>query len=92
MGLAMAEAGLEPAAIDYVSYRGTAPKSIIGHPQSAFGAAGLAATLLAMRDGAMHGTLHLDSPDPARKIDAEHAVCNYIAFGNKNSALVAGCG
>ena len=119
MGLAMAELGMEPEAIDYVSYRGTstelngrietramhlafgahapllagsALKSVIGHPQGSFGAGGLAATLLAMRDRVMHGTLHLDGPDPARKINAEHAVCNCIAFGNKNSALVAGCG
>ena len=67
------ERAMEPGAIGYVSYRGTA-------------------TLLAMRDGVMHGTLHLESPGAARKIDVEHAVCNYIAFGNKNSALVAGCG
>ncbi len=127
MGLALAEAGLAPEAIDYVSYHGTstelndrietramhlafgdharklpgsALKSIIGHPQGACGAAGLAATLLGMRDGRMHGTINLESPDPecdldyipgpARQMNIENAVCNCIAFGSKNSALVVG--
>ena len=127
MGLALAEAGLAPEAIDYVSYHGTstelndrietkamhlafgdhakslpglALKSIIGHPQGACGAAGLATTLLGMRDGRMHGTINLESPDPecdldyipgpARQMQVENAVCNCIAFGSKNSALVVG--
>jgi 3-oxoacyl-[acyl-carrier-protein] synthase II len=77
---------------------GSALKSIIGHPQGACGAAGVAATLLAMRDGYVHPTLNLDDPDPAcdldyvpkvkRRLDIEHAVANCIAFGSKNSALV----
>jgi 3-oxoacyl-[acyl-carrier-protein] synthase II len=77
---------------------GSALKSLIGHPQGACGAAGLAATLLAMRDGVAHPTLNLSDPDPvcdldyipntARKLEFEHAVCNCIAFGSKNSALV----
>ena len=79
---------------------GSALKSIIGHPQGACGAAGLAATLLGMRDGQMHGTINLESPDPecdldyiagpSRKMQVENAVCNCIAFGSKNSALVVG--
>ena len=77
---------------------GSALKSIIGHPQGACGAAGLAATLLAMRDGVAAPTINLDVPDAecdldyiphyARKLDVETAVCNCIAFGSKNSALV----
>ncbi len=76
----------------------SALKSIIGHPQGACGAAGLAATLLAMRDGRLPPTLNLDVPDPecdldyiphqARAVEIEHAICNCIAFGSKNSALV----
>ena len=79
---------------------GSALKSIIGHPQGACGAAGLAATLLGMRDGQMHGTINLESPDPecdldyiagpSRKMQVENAVCNCVAFGSKNSALVVG--
>jgi len=73
-------------------------KSMIGHPQGACGAAGLAATVLAMRAGAVHPTINLDQPDPecdldyvpnvARKTDVDVALCNCIAFGSKNSALV----
>lgn len=76
----------------------SALKSIIGHPQGACGAAGLVATLLAMRDRALPPTLNLDVPDPECDLDyiphhwrgaeIEHAICNCIAFGSKNSALV----
>jgi len=73
-------------------------KSLIGHPQGACGAAGVAATLLAMRDGVVPPTINVDEPDPecdldyvpeiGRKLDIEYAVGNCIAFGSKNSALV----
>jgi 3-oxoacyl-[acyl-carrier-protein] synthase II len=77
---------------------GSSLKSLIGHPQGACGAAGMAATLLAMRDGLAPPTLNLEDPDPecdldyipheARRIDCEYALANCIAFGSKNSALV----
>lgn len=77
---------------------GSALKSIIGHPQGACGAAGIASTLLGMRDGVVHPTLNLEDADPecdldyvssgSRKLAVEYAVCNCIAFGSKNSALV----
>jgi 3-oxoacyl-[acyl-carrier-protein] synthase II len=77
---------------------GSSIKSIIGHPQGACGAAGVAATLLAMRDGVLPPTINLDESDPecdldyvpnvGRKMEIEYAVANCIAFGSKNSALV----
>jgi 3-oxoacyl-[acyl-carrier-protein] synthase II len=77
---------------------GSSLKSLIGHPQGASGAAGLAAILLAMRDGVVPPTINLDYPDPncdldyiaegSRKMNIEYAVGNCIAFGSKNSALV----
>jgi 3-oxoacyl-[acyl-carrier-protein] synthase II len=77
---------------------GSSVKSILGHPQGACGAAGIAATLLGMRDGVVHPTLNLETPDPEcdldyvpdanRKMEIEYAVANCIAFGSKNSALV----
>jgi 3-oxoacyl-[acyl-carrier-protein] synthase II len=76
----------------------SALKSQIGHPQGACGAAGVAATLVAMEKGQITPTINLEKPSPecdldyvpqaGRKKEIEHAVCNCIAFGSKNSALV----
>lgn len=76
----------------------SALKSQIGHPQGACGAAGVAATILAMEHGQLPPTINLENPDPecdldyvptaGRKKEIEYALCNCIAFGSKNSALV----
>jgi len=76
----------------------SAVKSQIGHPQGASGAAGLAATLVAMHHSQIPPTINLEEPDPecdldytpevGRKTAIEYALCNCIAFGSKNSALV----
>lgn len=76
----------------------SALKSQIGHPQGACGAAGVAATLVAMQHNQIPPTINLENPDPdcdldyvpdvGRKAQIEHAICNCIAFGSKNSALV----
>lgn len=73
-------------------------KSMLGHPQGACGAAGLAATILCLRNGFIHPTINLDRPDPlcdldyvpnaARRALVSAALCNCIAFGSKNSAIV----
>lgn len=73
-------------------------KSQIGHAQGACGSASLAATLVAMQHGSLPPTINLDVPDPTcdldyvpdagRKVDIEHAICNCVGFGSKNSALV----
>ncbi len=77
---------------------GSSLKSLIGHPQGACGAAGVAVTLLAMRDGFAPPTINVDEPDPecdldyvtdiGRKAEIEYAIANCIAFGSKNSALL----
>lgn len=77
---------------------GSSLKSLIGHPQGACGAAGIAATLLAMRDGVLPPTRNVEVPDPecdldyvpevGRRAEVEYAVANCIAFGSKNSALL----
>lgn len=95
---------LETAAVKkcFGARAGTIPasstKSMIGHPQGACGAAGLAATVLCMNRGLLHPTINLDHPDPecdldyvphtARRVMVHAALCNCIAFGSKNSALV----
>ncbi|HEY6249770.1 MAG TPA: beta-ketoacyl-[acyl-carrier-protein] synthase family protein [Candidatus Angelobacter sp.] len=72
-------------------------KSQIGHPQGACGAAGVAATLIAMKHNQLSPTINVEAEDPdcdldyvptsGRKVEIEHAICNCIAFGSKNSAL-----
>ena len=73
-------------------------KSQIGHAQGACGSASLAATLIAMEHGKIPPTINLEAPDPecdldyvpdiGRKASIEHAICNCVGFGSKNSALV----
>jgi len=96
MRLAMEDAGIGPADVDYINYHGTSTE--LGHPQGACGAAGVAAALLAMRDGVAPPTRNVEVPDPecdldyipetSRPLNIEHALANCIAFGSKNSALV----
>lgn len=125
MELAMCDASIDKAAVDYANLHGTstelndrietralklalgkrayrvpmsALKSQIGHPQGACGAAGIAATLVAMEHGQVPPTINLEvadpdcdldyTPDPGRKVQIDHAICNCIAFGSKNSAIV----
>jgi 3-oxoacyl-[acyl-carrier-protein] synthase II len=76
----------------------SALKSQIGHAQGACGAAGVAATLIAMREGQVPPTINLEQPDPhcdldyvpdaSRKVTIENAICNCVGFGSKNSAVV----
>jgi 3-oxoacyl-[acyl-carrier-protein] synthase II len=79
---------------------GSSTKSMIGHPQGASGAAGVAATALAITRGLLPPTINLDNPDPAcdmdfipnegRPVQIDAALCNCLGFGSKNSALVLG--
>jgi len=123
--LAMYEAGITAADVQYANLHGTSTvlndrietqamkialnsyaykvpmsslKSQIGHPQGACGAAGIASTIIAMQHEQLPPTINLDTPDPecdldyipesGRRASIEHAICNCIAFGSKNSALV----
>lgn len=79
---------------------GSSTKSLIGHPQGASGAAGVAAAVLALSRGVLHPTINLTDPDPecdmdfipltARRAEPAAALCNCLGFGSKNSALVLG--
>jgi 3-oxoacyl-[acyl-carrier-protein] synthase II len=79
---------------------GSSTKSMIGHPQGASGAAGVAATALAITHHLLPPTINLDDPDPAcdmdfipataRPAEIDAALCNCLGFGSKNSALVLG--
>jgi 3-oxoacyl-[acyl-carrier-protein] synthase II len=79
---------------------GSSVKSMIGHPQGASGAAGIATTALAMQHGFLPPTINHRDPDPAcdldvipnvgRRAEVETALCNCLGFGSKNSAIVLG--
>lgn len=125
ISLALDEARISAADIQYVSLHGTSTqmndrvetralklalgdhaykipmsglKSQIGHAQGACGAASVASTLIAMEHGQVPPTINLENPDPncdldyvvdiGRKASIEHAICNCVGFGSKNSALV----
>ena len=71
---------------------------MIGHPQGASGAAGVTAAILGMNDGFLPPTINYEEPDPQCDLnylpnqglakEVEISLCNCIAFGSKNSALV----
>jgi 3-oxoacyl-[acyl-carrier-protein] synthase II len=73
-------------------------KSMIGHPQGASGAASAVATLMAMKHNYAPPTINVETPDIECDLDyvanvgrdhrIDTALCNCIAFGSKNSALV----
>ena len=79
---------------------GSSTKSMIGHPQGASGAAGIATAALALRHRFLPPTINNDNPDPdsgldfigneGREADVEAALCNCLGFGSKNSAVVLG--
>jgi 3-oxoacyl-[acyl-carrier-protein] synthase II len=73
-------------------------KSMIGHPQGASGAAGVVASLLAMRDSFLPPTINWEVEDPECDLDVvpnigrerriDTVLCNCIGFGSKNAAVV----
>lgn len=79
---------------------GSSTKSMVGHPQGASGAAGLATAALALRHNFLPPTINQTEPDPqcgldfigntGRAAEVEAALCNCLGFGSKNSAIVLG--
>jgi 3-oxoacyl-[acyl-carrier-protein] synthase II len=75
-------------------------KSMIGHPQGACGAAGIAATVMLMRQGFVHPTINLDTPDPACDLNytpnapqerpIRRAMNNSFGFGGHNASSLVG--
>jgi 3-oxoacyl-[acyl-carrier-protein] synthase II len=75
-------------------------KSMIGHTLGASGGVELIATVLSIRDGVVHPTINLDTPDPAcdldyvpnvaRKMHVRYALSNSFGFGGHNASLVVG--
>jgi 3-oxoacyl-[acyl-carrier-protein] synthase II len=75
-------------------------KSMIGHTLGASGGVELVATVMSIKDGVVHPTINLDTPDPvcdldyvpnvARKMPVRHALSNSFGFGGHNVSLVVG--
>ncbi|MFA6601051.1 MAG: beta-ketoacyl-ACP synthase II [Candidatus Omnitrophota bacterium] len=73
-------------------------KSMLGHPIGAAGGQQLAAALLALNKGFIHPTINYEIPDPECDLDCvpntgrhgnfKVAICNSLAFGGKNAAIV----
>lgn len=73
-------------------------KSMFGHPIGASGAQQVAAALMAINEGFIHPTINYEVPDPECDLNCipnngrngrfEIALCNSLAFGGKNSAIL----
>jgi 3-oxoacyl-[acyl-carrier-protein] synthase II len=71
---------------------------MIGHPQGACGAAGVMAGIFSLAEQFIPPTINYENQDPdcdldytpnsGREKDVEYVLCNTIAFGSKNSALM----
>lgn len=123
--IALKDAEVEKAQVDYINAHGTSTpvndgyetmvlkkvfgelaykipisstKSMIGHGVGAAGAAGIAAALLTMENSFIHPTINQETPDPECDLDyvpnvgrekkVDVALCDGLAFGAKNSAVV----
>jgi 3-oxoacyl-[acyl-carrier-protein] synthase II len=79
---------------------GSSTKSMVGHPQGASGACGIATTALALARKFLPPTINQVDPDPGCDLDfipnqgraaaPRAALCNCLGFGSKNSAIVLG--
>jgi 3-oxoacyl-[acyl-carrier-protein] synthase II len=75
-------------------------KSMIGHMMGATGAVEAAVCLMSIRDGIIHPTINLETPDPecdldyvpnvAREADVKVALSNSFGLGGQNACLVLG--
>lgn len=75
-------------------------KSMIGHTMGAAGAIETIACVLSIRDGHVHPTINLETPDPecdldyvpdeARQVDVSCALKNSFGLGGQNAALIIG--
>ena len=79
---------------------GSSTKSMVGHPQGASCACGIATTALALSRQMLPPTINQLNPDPECDLDfvpntgrpasIQAALCNCLGFGSKNSAVVLG--
>jgi 3-oxoacyl-[acyl-carrier-protein] synthase II len=98
--------GIEAAAITTVFGEAahrlavSSTKAALGHTLGAAGAIEGLTTVLALREGFLPPTVHLEEPDPASGLDfvprharpaaLRHALSNSYGFGGNNTAVVFG--
>ncbi len=73
-------------------------KSMLGHMMGGAGAVESMACILAIRDGIIHPTINLETPDPecdldyvpgvARRTQVDVALCSNMGLGGHNSAII----
>ncbi len=78
----------------------SASKSMLGHMMGAAGAIEAAASVMSIKDGVIHPTINLETPDPecdldyvpnvARKANVEVVLSNSFGLGGQNACLVLG--
>ena len=81
-----------------LSIPSSSTKSMVGHPQGASGALGVAVSALSLKNGFMTPTINMETPDPECDMDyvsnvgrekrMDVAISNCISFGSKNSSIV----
>ena len=81
-----------------LSIPSSSTKSMVGHPQGASGALGVAVSALSLKNGFMTPTINMEPPDPVCDIEyisnisqekkMDIAISNCISFGSKNSSIV----
>ena len=81
-----------------LSIPSSSTKSMVGHPQGASGALGVAVSALSLKSGFMTPTINMETPDPECNMDyisnigrekrMDIAISNCISFGSKNSSIV----
>ena len=81
-----------------LSIPSSSTKSMVGHPQGASGALGVAISALSLKNGFMTPTINMETPDPECDMDyisnigrekrMDIAISNCISFGSKNSSIV----
>ena len=81
-----------------LSIPSSSTKSMVGHPQGASGALGVAVSALSLKNEFMTPTINMETPDPECDMDYISnvgrekrmgiAISNCISFGSKNSSIV----
>ena len=81
-----------------LSIPSSSTKSMVGHPQGASGALGVAVSALSLKNRFMTPTINMETPDPECDMDyisnigrekrMDIAISNCISFGSKNSSIV----